>query len=66
MAEIYDVQNGHEITVGLQGCSVCDDAINAARQIARDTNQPVHLVDDDGEWIVLPGGRRVAFGDYDG
>jgi len=60
MAEIYDM-SGNEITVGLQGCSVCDEAIIAARNIAGDRNEDVHLVDD-GEWIVHPNGSRTAAG----
>ena len=35
MAEIYN-GNGNEITVGLQSSSVCDEAMIAAKSIARD------------------------------
>lgn len=54
MAAIYDTETGDEITVGLQGCNVCDEAINAAKRIADSLGEDVLLVDDDGEWIVHP------------
>lgn len=57
MAEIYDLENGDEITVGLQGSDVCDEAIRAARNIAADRNETVQLVDDDGTWDVYPDGK---------
>lgn len=57
MAAIYDYETGDEITVGLQGCDVCDEAIQAAQRIADDRGEDVHLVDDDGEWIVHPAKR---------
>lgn len=56
MAAIYNMLDGTAITQGLQGCSVCDEAIQAARRIAADRGEDVHLVDDDGEWIVHPDG----------
>lgn len=56
MASIYDYHNGYTITEGLQGSSVCDEAITAARRIAADREEPVLLEDDDGEWIVHPDG----------
>lgn len=34
MAALYDVTNGNLITDGLQGCNVCDEAIQAAERIA--------------------------------
>lgn len=49
MASIYDYATGGEITVGLQGCTVCDEAIQVAEQTADQLGRPVHLVDDDGE-----------------
>ena len=54
MAAIYDTQNGNLITDGLQGCTKCDEAIQAAKRIADDLGEDVPLVDDDGEWIVHP------------
>lgn len=35
MADIYTM-NGEEITMGLQGSAVCDEAIQTAKAIARD------------------------------
>lgn len=62
MAEIYDYETGNEIAAGLQGCNVCDEAIQAAQRIADERGEDVHLVDDDGEWIVHPmiDGKRKA------
>ena len=56
MAEIYDYETGDELTAGLQGSSVCDEAIQAARWLAADRGEPVELHDDDGEWLVHPDG----------
>ena len=58
MAEIYTC-DGEEITVGLQGSAVCDEALRAARSIARDRNEPVRLEDDGELWDVHPDGRCV-------
>lgn len=60
MAEIYDNASGDEITVGLQGCNVCNDALRVTELIVRqldsdgDLRHPegVILDDDDGEWLV--------------
>lgn len=57
MAEIYDLETGNEISAGLQGSAVCDEAIQAAKGIAADRNEPVQLVDDDEVWDVYPDGR---------
>lgn len=51
MAAIYTL-DGNEICAGLQGSNVCDAAIIAARNHAANLGADVHLVDDDGEWIV--------------
>jgi len=61
MAEIYSM-NGDEIALGLQGCNVCDEAIQAAKGIAQDLGKPVRLEDDDGLWDVFPDGT-VSEGD---
>lgn len=53
MAGVYTL-NGNELTVGLQGCEVCDEAIQTAQSIADDLRQDVHLTDDDGDWLVHP------------
>lgn len=55
MAEIY-TQNGDEITVGLQGSRVCDEAIQAAKRIAHDRGESVRLEDDGHCWDVYPDG----------
>lgn len=54
MAEIYDSTTGAAITVGLQGCNTCNEAILAAQRIADERGHDVLLVDDDGEWYVHP------------
>lgn len=54
MASILDPRDGSEICDGLQGCNVCDAAIQAAQQWADSLGRDVHLVDDDGEWLVHP------------
>lgn len=63
MAAIYTLA-GDQITVGLQGCDICDEAIQAAARIADRRGEPVQLSDDDGEWLVYPaaedGSRRPA------
>lgn len=63
MAAIYTM-DGDELTDGLQGCSVCDEAIEAACRTADRLGADVHLSDDDGDWIVHPvaadGSREAA------
>jgi len=54
MAALYDYETGEEITNGLQGCNVCDEAIQTAERAADERDEPVHLHDDDGEWLVYP------------
>ena len=53
------------IVDGLQGCDVCDKAIQTAKRIADDRGSAVALADDDGYWIVHParrdGCRRITF-----
>lgn len=55
MARIYD-HNGETLTEGLQGCTVCDEAIILAQRMADRRGQPVQLEDDDGTWLVHPSG----------
>lgn len=62
-AAIYDAETGDTITEGLQGCHVCDEAIQTARRIAAERDEPVHLTDDDGEWLVKPDGSRDKVSD---
>ena len=64
MAEIYS-QNGNEITVGLQSSTVCDEAIIAAKNIARDIDQTVYLEDDDERKTVHPDGTVEDGWDWD-
>jgi hypothetical protein len=62
MAAIYTI-NGNELCAGLQGCNTCDEALQAAERYADDLEADVHLIDDDGEWIVHPavdGNREPA------
>lgn len=61
-AAIYSL-DGNAITLGLQGSNICDEAIQTAERIADSRGEDVHLVDDDGEWIVHPmvdGKRELA------
>lgn len=62
MAAVYDIDTGNELTTGLQGCNVCDKAIQVAQGLADSMGRDVHLVDDDGEWAVHPeiNGHREA------
>ncbi len=53
MAAIYNYF-GDELAAGLQGCSVCDEAIQVAQRKADEIGEDVHLVDDDGDWWVHP------------
>ena len=55
MAEIYTM-NGGEITVGLQESAVCDEAILAAKDIAKDRGETVRLEDDGCLFDVHPDG----------
>ena len=59
MAEIYTM-NGEEITMGLQGSAVCDEAIRAAKSIARDRGEAVRLEDDGKLLDVHPDGTVTA------
>ena len=55
MATIEDFYTGDLITDGLQGSTVCDEALQIAKEIAERRDTPVLLGDDDGEsWIVYP------------
>ena len=63
MAAIYDIDSGNELTTGLGGCNSSDEAIQVAKRMADRMGRDVHLVDDDGEWIVHPeidGVRELA------
>ena len=61
MAYIID-SDGFTITEGLQGCTVFDEALLAARRQAAQRGQSVVLVDDDGAWRVQPDGECIAMG----
>lgn len=65
MAAIYDML-GNTMTEGLQGSTKCDEAIIAAQRLADQHGVDMHLVDDDGEWIVHPivDGKREAADPY--
>lgn len=63
MAAIYEINDGMPLSEGLQGCNTCDQAIQAAQRAADARGEDVHLVDDDGDWIVHPmidGSREPA------
>jgi len=55
MAGVY-TRYGVTIAEGLQGCHICDEAIQIAISAARERGVAVELLDDDGEWIVHPDG----------
>jgi hypothetical protein len=61
MADIYTMY-GEEITMGLQGYAVCDEAIRAAKAIARDRGETVRL-EDDGELLDVAADGTVTLGD---
>lgn len=67
MAAIYTLE-GNELCAGLQGCNVSNEAIQAAERHADNLGTDVHLVDDDGEWIVHPrvNGTREPADQYEG
>lgn len=67
MAAIYTL-DGNELATGLQGCKVCDEAIQSAERHADLLGTDVHLVDDDGEWLVHPArdGKREPADPTDG
>jgi len=62
MAAIYRLTGG-TITQGLTGSSRCDQAVNMAREMARERRETVILSDDDGEWLVGPRGGIRRFTD---
>jgi hypothetical protein len=64
MATIFD-NNGDELTAGLQGSSVCDEALMAAREFAKERDETVLLEDDDGRWLVHPNGKCERWTDGD-
>lgn len=55
MATILDI-DGNVRSAGLQGCTVCDQAIQIARRQAAQADEDVLLYDDDGVWRVRPDG----------
>jgi hypothetical protein len=61
MADVYTM-NGEEITMGLQGSAVSDEAIRAAKNIARVRGETVRL-EDDGELLDVHPDGSVTDGD---
>ena len=53
MASIYTT-GGDTLSDGLQGCNVCDEAIQSAQRQADQRGTEVVLDDDDGSWLVHP------------
>ena len=60
MAAIYTM-DGYTITAAIEGCKVSDIAIRTAERQARERGEDVHLVDDDGEWIISPNGHAERY-----
>ena len=56
MAEIYDM-DGNEVTVGLQGSAVCDEAILTAQFLAGELEETLRLEDDGEVFNVSPSGE---------
>ncbi len=57
VASVYAMdEEGGMLADGLQPSAICDEAIETACQLADQRGEDVHLVDDDGEWIVHPAG----------
>jgi hypothetical protein len=52
MASIYDYETGNVLSEGLQGCTVCSEAMRAAQNWADRRGASVELCDDDGRWLV--------------
>ena len=61
-AAIYTL-DGAELCAGLQPSSVSSAAYRAAANHASRLNSVVHLVDDDGEWLVWPDGTCERYSD---
>ncbi len=53
MARIWST-DGYLAADGLQGCTVCDEALQMAQRLADEWGEPVELEDDDGDWIIHP------------
>jgi hypothetical protein len=60
MAEIYTYKDEEVLAEGLQRSVACDQAIQTARRLAQELNEPVLLVDDDEEFVVHPDGRKES------
>lgn len=54
MSAVYRMADGSSLAEGLQGCNVCDEAIQTAERIADRRGESVKLDDDDGCWEVFP------------
>ena len=65
MAEIYDYATGQEMSMGLQGCDICDEAIQTAVRLAKSDSRTVELHDDDGVWRITPSGAVTFIRDLD-
>ncbi len=61
MATIHSFESTEDLAVGLQGSDVCDEAWNAAVDMAEERDDNVVLCDDDGNWLVHPDGSRSEF-----
>ena len=63
MTTIYNA-NGEQLTTGLQSRKVCDEAIQAAKGLARDLAQAVYLEDGDDKTTVHPDGTTEEGWDW--
>lgn len=63
MATIYDYQTATTISDGLRGRAVCDEAMQCARELACDRQQPVVLEDDGDFFVVSPDGAVRQMGE---
>ncbi len=62
MARVWST-DGYLAADGLQGCEVCDEAIQTAQRIADEWGEAVELEDDDGSWLgyqAVDGERPAA------
>jgi len=56
-ATIYTSDTLETLSAGLQPASVCDEAINTARELSTERRELVLLEDSDGLWLVPAVGK---------
>jgi hypothetical protein len=52
MATIYDAETAVTITDGLQGCTVCDEAIISAKSLAKMREEDVILISPKNVFVL--------------